>query len=373
MTSFSSQLDAILCNNTTFVTANDELFFAELIAVKQWLKDVFADDNLQLLGYIGNPRFLDGTVHPLDVYARVNDLFFCLRLSRSKSRKTLRVFFQLGYLQNVSNKNGRKSCFRKLGSLCRENTPYKTRLDFFLLCEENEWPKLPNDEETLTELRTALVATCFNTLKSKPILRSLETIEQLQKELFEKSKFVAFDDNPGTDAAVLVVTHSSPFVIDEGAYLASLDKSLLERPIAELIQSKDGMYLRDAEKLAHNGIFSVRDLMALTFEELGKLTHYASSYIYLLADHDLELKPNNYAARLAPGIPKTVKLLFSRSGLDYIERPTNCLTRGKIFSTSQLLDKTPADLLAITNFGKVSLAITTEALKIHGLKLLPQN
>lgn len=55
--------------------------------------------------------------------------------------------------------------------------------------------------------------------------------------------------------------------------------------------------------------------------------------------------------------------------LELTERPRNCLKRAQINTLSELLDKTPDDLLAITNFGDKSLDEVIARLDERGLSL----
>ena len=55
--------------------------------------------------------------------------------------------------------------------------------------------------------------------------------------------------------------------------------------------------------------------------------------------------------------------------LELTERPRNCLRRAQIDTLSELLDKTPDDLLAITNFGEKSLDEVVAKLDERGLSL----
>ncbi len=55
--------------------------------------------------------------------------------------------------------------------------------------------------------------------------------------------------------------------------------------------------------------------------------------------------------------------------LELTERPRNCLKRAQINTLSELLDKTPDDLLAITNFGEKSLDEVVAKLDERGLAL----
>ena len=55
--------------------------------------------------------------------------------------------------------------------------------------------------------------------------------------------------------------------------------------------------------------------------------------------------------------------------LELTERPRNCLKRAQIHTLSELLDKTPDDLLAITNFGEKSLDEVVAKLDERGLSL----
>ena len=55
--------------------------------------------------------------------------------------------------------------------------------------------------------------------------------------------------------------------------------------------------------------------------------------------------------------------------LSLTERPRNCLKRAQVDTIGQLLEKTTAELLAITNFGQKSLDEVYEKLDERGLSL----
>ena len=55
--------------------------------------------------------------------------------------------------------------------------------------------------------------------------------------------------------------------------------------------------------------------------------------------------------------------------LDLSERPRNCLKRAQINTVGELIERTPEDLLAITNFGQKSLDEVLERLDERGLSL----
>jgi len=58
--------------------------------------------------------------------------------------------------------------------------------------------------------------------------------------------------------------------------------------------------------------------------------------------------------------------------LELTERPRNCLKRAQINTLDELLERTPDDLLAITNFGEKSLDEVVSKLDERGLSLLNQ-
>jgi DNA-directed RNA polymerase subunit alpha len=58
--------------------------------------------------------------------------------------------------------------------------------------------------------------------------------------------------------------------------------------------------------------------------------------------------------------------------LDLSERPRNCLKRAQINSIGELIERTPEDLLAITNFGQKSLDEVIQRLDERGLSLRGQ-
>ncbi|MDP6340658.1 MAG: DNA-directed RNA polymerase subunit alpha C-terminal domain-containing protein, partial [Acidimicrobiales bacterium] len=55
--------------------------------------------------------------------------------------------------------------------------------------------------------------------------------------------------------------------------------------------------------------------------------------------------------------------------LELSERPSNCLKRAQINTIGELLQKSEADLLAITNFGQKSLDEIIDKLDERGLAL----
>ena len=55
--------------------------------------------------------------------------------------------------------------------------------------------------------------------------------------------------------------------------------------------------------------------------------------------------------------------------LDLPERPRNCLKRAQINTVGELIERSPEDLLAITNFGQKSLDEVLERLDERGLSL----
>jgi len=55
--------------------------------------------------------------------------------------------------------------------------------------------------------------------------------------------------------------------------------------------------------------------------------------------------------------------------LDLSERPRNCLRRAQILSVGELVERTPEDLLNITNFGQKSLDEVAAKLDELGLSL----
>jgi DNA-directed RNA polymerase subunit alpha len=59
--------------------------------------------------------------------------------------------------------------------------------------------------------------------------------------------------------------------------------------------------------------------------------------------------------------------------LELSERPSNCLKRAQIHTVGELLQKSEADLLAITNFGQKSLDEIIDKLDERGLALAVHN
>ncbi|MBW3537563.1 MAG: DNA-directed RNA polymerase subunit alpha, partial [Actinobacteria bacterium] len=55
--------------------------------------------------------------------------------------------------------------------------------------------------------------------------------------------------------------------------------------------------------------------------------------------------------------------------LELTERPSNCLKRAQVNTIGELLERTPDDLLAITNFGQKSLDEIIQKLDERGLTL----
>jgi len=55
--------------------------------------------------------------------------------------------------------------------------------------------------------------------------------------------------------------------------------------------------------------------------------------------------------------------------LDLSERPRNCLKRAQVNTIGELVERTPDELLGITNFGQKSLDEVLERLDERGLSL----
>lgn len=77
----------------------------------------------------------------------------------------------------------------------------------------------------------------------------------------------------------------------------------------------------------------------------------------------LQLSEVGLAPAGSPDLDKPIE------DLDLSERPRNCLKRAQVNTIGELIQKTPDDLLAITNFGQKSLDEVTDKLDERGLSL----
>jgi hypothetical protein len=329
--------------------------------IANWLRKVFNDDSFELLAYKLKRRkkSREGD-HFLTVYVRVGNLVFGLETSQNLNR--YKTNFGICVLR--TGRSGVSSQLFKLQQIYKENNAL-SRLEF-----EVDFSDLDSHVIALgtaqgmvmrQQLLEEIVTATMNVVKRRPKLLDDHTVQCIVADLPKHSGMKML-----TDAGHEIF---GPFIHDEEAYLASLNPELLNMTIEEMMGEHG--YPDDIHKLLSHGVVTVRGLIGLTYKEVNEQTIHSYALIRKLAEHDVELKPNNGALRLAPGIPKSVDILFETSGLKDVERPRNCLARMQISSTRQLIDKTPSDLLAITNFGDKSLAITKEALKQHGLRLQP--
>lgn len=84
---------------------------------------------------------------------------------------------------------------------------------------------------------------------------------------------------------------------------------------------------------------------------------------------DLSEDPRGLELREVAAAQGEVEAELMVDDLELTERPRNCLKRAQINTLSELLDKTPDDLLAITNFGEKSLDEVIAKLDERGLSL----
>jgi DNA-directed RNA polymerase subunit alpha len=85
-----------------------------------------------------------------------------------------------------------------------------------------------------------------------------------------------------------------------------------------------------------------------------------------------ELASDVNALEVAPSTEDTIRPAeydLPIEELELTERPRNCLKRASINTIGDLLERTPEDLLSITNFGQKSLDEVTEKLASRGLEL----
>jgi DNA-directed RNA polymerase subunit alpha len=119
------------------------------------------------------------------------------------------------------------------------------------------------------------------------------------------------------------------------------------------------------------------DRLVLDIESDGSITPRAAlssagqtlrSLVSLVADlsdeaHGLELGDAGTITSGSPDLDRPIE------ELDLTERPRNCLKRAQINTIGELVQRTPAELLAITNFGQKSLDEVLQRLDERGLSL----
>jgi DNA-directed RNA polymerase subunit alpha len=119
------------------------------------------------------------------------------------------------------------------------------------------------------------------------------------------------------------------------------------------------------------------DRLVLDIETDGSITPRAAlssagqtlrALVSLVADlsdeaHGLELGDAGTITSGSPDLDRPIE------ELDLTERPRNCLKRAQINTIGELVQRTPAELLAITNFGQKSLDEVLQRLDERGLSL----
>ena len=110
-----------------------------------------------------------------------------------------------------------------------------------------------------------------------------------------------------------------------------------------------------------DGSISPREALASAGQTLRSLL----SLVAELADegHGLELGDVGSAAAGSPDLDLPIE------DLDLSERPRNCLKRAQINTVGELIQRTPDELLSITNFGQKSLDEVLVRLDERGLAL----
>jgi DNA-directed RNA polymerase subunit alpha len=110
-----------------------------------------------------------------------------------------------------------------------------------------------------------------------------------------------------------------------------------------------------------DGSISPRDALASAGETLRSLVGLVAD----MSEHPQGLELGDVST-MTSGSPD---LDLPIEDLDLSERPRNCLKRAQVNSIGELVERTPDDLLAITNFGQKSLDEVTQRLDERGLSL----
>jgi DNA-directed RNA polymerase subunit alpha len=110
-----------------------------------------------------------------------------------------------------------------------------------------------------------------------------------------------------------------------------------------------------------DGSISPRDALASAGETLRSLVGLVAD----MSDHPQGLELGDVST-MTSGSPD---LDLPIEDLDLSERPRNCLKRAHVNSIGELVERTPDDLLAITNFGQKSLDEVIQRLDERGLSL----
>ena len=113
-----------------------------------------------------------------------------------------------------------------------------------------------------------------------------------------------------------------------------------------------------------DGSMSPREALASAAATLGSLVGLVAE----MSDEPqgLELGDVSLAISGSPDLDLPIE------DLDLSERPRNCLKRAQVNTVGELVDKSPDDLLAITNFGQKSLDEVLQKLDERGLSLRGQ-
>jgi DNA-directed RNA polymerase subunit alpha len=110
-----------------------------------------------------------------------------------------------------------------------------------------------------------------------------------------------------------------------------------------------------------DGSISPRDALASAGETLRSLVGLVAD----MSDHPQGLELGDVST-ITSGSPD---LDLPIEDLELSERPRNCLKRAQVNSIGELVERTPDDLLAITNFGQKSLDEVIQRLDERGLSL----
>ncbi|HEY3703349.1 MAG TPA: DNA-directed RNA polymerase subunit alpha [Acidimicrobiales bacterium] len=110
-----------------------------------------------------------------------------------------------------------------------------------------------------------------------------------------------------------------------------------------------------------DGSISPRDALASAGETLRSLVGLVAD----MSEHPQGLELGDVST-MTSGSPD---LDLPIEDLDLSERPRNCLKRAQVNSIGELVERTPDDLLAITNFGQKSLDEVIQRLDERGLSL----
>jgi len=247
----------------------------------------------------------------------------------------------------------------------------------------HEFDTLPGVTEDVTDILLNMKDLVLRSHSDEPVTLRLDvrgpadvTAAELQVnpevEVLDTDLHIATLNSKGRLAVDITVERGSGYVSadqhDTGATIGVIPIDAIYSPVRRVSfeveptrVEQSTNYDRLVLDIHTDGSISPREALASAGGTLRNLVQLVEE----MSDEPQSLALTDIAQidQVSPDLDKPIE------DLDLSERPRNCLKRAQVNTVGELVQKTPDDLLAITNFGQKSLDEVTDKLDERGLSL----